>query len=93
MSKRKMSLQQAADLVDDDLPDGAFWAMAHELAGAEYGDAWDELDGYNVDQVDEDFSNLRCPVCGKQCKSASGVLAHYDAKHPDSPGAVKRGKK
>lgn len=80
-----MSLKTAASLVPDDLPDGAFWAMAHEMAGADYGDAWDE--------IDDDYQNLRCPVCNKRCKSQEGVLAHYDAKHPDEPGAVKKGRR
>lgn len=31
------------DLVPDDLPDGAYWAMAHEMAGLDYGDGFDEL--------------------------------------------------
>lgn len=40
---QKMSFKDAMDLVDDDLPDGAFFAMAHEIAGLEYGDGFDEL--------------------------------------------------
>ena len=31
------------DLVDDDMPDGAFFALAHEMAGLEYGEGFDEL--------------------------------------------------
>lgn len=46
MGKRKMSLEDARALVPDDLPDGAYWAMVHEVAGAEYGEAWHELDSY-----------------------------------------------
>jgi hypothetical protein len=46
MAKRKMSLQEACDLVPDNLPDGAYWQMAHDLAGAEYGEVWHELDSY-----------------------------------------------
>lgn len=38
-----MSFKEAMDLVDDDLPDGAYWAMCHEMAGLEYGDGFDEL--------------------------------------------------
>lgn len=41
--KQTMSFRDAMELVDDDLPDGAFWAMAHELAGLEYGDGFAEL--------------------------------------------------
>lgn len=38
-----MRFQDAMDLVPDDLPDGAFWAMAHEMAGLEYGEGFAEL--------------------------------------------------
>jgi hypothetical protein len=48
--KRKMSLQEACDLMTDmgmdDLSDGAYWAIAHDLAEAEYGCVWHELDSY-----------------------------------------------
>lgn len=38
-----ISFRDACDLVDDDLPDGAFFALAHEMAGLEYGEGFDEL--------------------------------------------------
>lgn len=34
------------DMGMDDLPDGAYWAMAHDMADAEYGYVWHELDSY-----------------------------------------------
>lgn len=40
---QKMPMRDAMELVDDDLPDGAYWAMAHEMAGLEYGEGFDEL--------------------------------------------------
>lgn len=45
MTKRKqrMSMREAMDFVDDDMPDGAYWALAHEIAGLDYGDGFDEL--------------------------------------------------
>lgn len=39
----RMSFRDAMDLVPDDLPDGAFFAMAHEIAGLEYGEGFAEL--------------------------------------------------
>lgn len=33
-------LEDAMAFVPDDLPDGAFWAMAHEFAGLDYGDGF-----------------------------------------------------
>ncbi len=41
--KQKMAFRDAMDLVPDDLPDGAYWAMAHEIAGLDYGDGFNEL--------------------------------------------------
>jgi hypothetical protein len=38
------SFREAMDMAEAmDLPDGAFWAMAHDLAGLEYGDGFDQL--------------------------------------------------
>lgn len=41
--KQNMPFKEALALVPDDLPDGAFFAMAHEIAGIEYGEGFDEL--------------------------------------------------
>ena len=41
--KQSMPFRDAMALVPDDLPDGAYWAMAHEIAGLEYGDGFAEL--------------------------------------------------
>lgn len=41
--KQIMPFKDACDLVPDDMPDGAYWAMAHEIAGLEYGEGFDEL--------------------------------------------------
>lgn len=38
-----MSFRDALDLVPDDMPYGAAFALAHEMAGLEYGDGFDEL--------------------------------------------------
>lgn len=44
MPKRTgLSFRDALDLVPDDMPDGAAFALAHEMAGLEYGDGFDEL--------------------------------------------------
>lgn len=40
MSKGRISFDDALAMVPDDLPDGAFFAMAHEIAGLEYGDGF-----------------------------------------------------
>lgn len=41
--KQKMSFRDALALVPDDMPDGAAFALAHEYAGLEYGDGFDEI--------------------------------------------------
>ena len=40
---QRMAFKDAIALVPDDLSDGAFWALAHELAGLDYGDGFDEI--------------------------------------------------
>lgn len=42
-AKQTMPFRDAMDLVDDDMPDGAFFALAHEIAGLDYGEGFDEL--------------------------------------------------
>jgi hypothetical protein len=39
----RIPFRDAMGMVPDDLPDGAYWAMAHEMAGLEYGDGFVEL--------------------------------------------------
>lgn len=41
--KRKLTVAQALEVVDDDLPDGAWMAMLEELTGLDAGDVSSEL--------------------------------------------------
>lgn len=41
--KQNLTMREAAALVPDDLPDGAYFAMCHEMAGVEYGDGFADL--------------------------------------------------
>ena len=66
-----MSLKEACDFVPDDLPDGAFWAMAHDIAGADYGDTWGELKE----------KKHRCPVCHKAFGKEESMQQHQAAAH------------
>jgi len=75
-----MSLQDATDLVPDDLPDGAYWAMAHEMAGAEYGDAWGELDGFKKPPL-----TAQCTVCRKWFRTDNAMRQHRAAAHKPAP--------
>ena len=93
-----MSFRDAVDLVPDDLPDGAFWAMAHEIAGLDYGDGFDEFADDNGALLDEvptgvTFSPLpkgapfsRKPYlceCGKRFRSADAAAQHRRDAHGD----------
>lgn len=69
-----MRFRDAMDLVPDDLPDGAYWAMAHEMAGLEYGDGFDEL----LAEVDKPFT---CGNCGKRFATKGAKRQHRRAKH------------
>lgn len=81
MSKRTMSLQDACDLVPDDLPDGAYWAMAHELAGADYGEVWDELVSSPTHKpfkpnTPKAIKKLSCPQCKRLFGNESMLKQH-----------------
>jgi hypothetical protein len=87
MGKRTMSLQDACDLVPDDLPDGAFWAMAHDIAGAEYGEAWGELTARPTHRscLPPAEKNLPCPACDRKFSSEDARRQHTEAAHPVGP--------
>ncbi len=73
-SKQTMSFRDAVALVPDNLPDGAFWAMAHEFAGLEYGDGFAELDAIG--------ENIYCKKCHKTFGSSGALANHNKVKHP-----------
>lgn len=79
-STRDLSLKDAMELVDDDLPDGAYWAMAHQMAGADYGEAWGELDGDKPKR--RKAQPTTCPICKKPFERNAFMRQHYAAKHP-----------
>lgn len=82
MTRRKMSLQSACDLVPDDLPDGAFFAMAHEIAGADYGSAWDELES-SPTYKPFTFRTIKCRVCHQKFATNQALGQHAAAKHKE----------
>lgn len=91
MGKGKMSFRDAMDLVPDDLPDGAYFAMAHEIAGLDYGEGFYEmLDDEVSERVEDgyqfrDFENAKkpwtCNDCGKRFRKEQGVRDHYRDVH------------
>lgn len=75
--KPRMSFQAAMDMVPDDLPDGAYFAMAHEIAGLEYGDGFAELAG-------DDRPGPAAFNCTKKLRAqieAFGTLIQHDTYH------------
>ena len=92
--KQKMSFKDAMDLVPDDLPDGAFWAMAHEIAGLEYGEGFGELADADYAEEKQKAALVECPKCKRLCKGERAWEQHFRAKHPDDhwPTNTKEGK-
>ena len=77
MSKRKMSLQDALEFVPDDLPDGAYWAMAHEIAGADFGDVWDELESSPTHKpFVSEVKDIKCSQCNRLFSSKERLMQH-----------------
>lgn len=75
--KQRMSFQDAMDLTPDDLPDGAFFAMAHEMAGLDYGDGFDEL----VEERAKPTPNaspkpIKCSACRKRFWTKDAMQQH-----------------
>lgn len=89
MSKRKgrMSFSDALAMVPDDMPDGAAFAMAHEIAGLDYGDGFDEL--AEEESRQEPFNSIqrrlphKCPSCNRRFGSQMALFQHHqDTGHP-----------
>jgi hypothetical protein len=49
----RMRVRDAMDLVPDDLPDGAYFAMLSEVSGVDYGDLASELIAEEEGSADE----------------------------------------
>jgi hypothetical protein len=75
--KQRMSMHDAMAIVDDALPDGAYWAMCHEMAGLDYGDGFDELASGHRPGPDafKCSNNLRAKI------ETFGTLIQHDTYH------------
>jgi len=79
--KESLSFDDAMWLADSmDLPDGAFWAMAHELAGIEYGAGFDLLAEQSLGTEPEEKRHI-CAVCGKAFSTRGGQRQHRRDRH------------
>lgn len=84
MARRKqtMPFREAMELVDDDLPDGAFFALAHEIAGLEYGEGFYELvDDEPAPSTTYKPRHLPCAKCGKKFRTEEAVSQHVRDAH------------
>ena len=86
MGKRKqqgMSFADAMDLADSmGLPDGAFWAMSHELAGLEYGEGFDQIAAGTEAKVPAPPSSRRgCDKCQRTFGSKDSLRQHKRDRH------------
>lgn len=83
MSKGRIPFRVALDLTPDDLPDGAYFAMAHEIAGLEYGAGFDEL--WNEDETatqhDLRVNGFNCSECRKRFRLIGSFNQHNAMKH------------
>lgn len=81
MDKRIMSLEDACALVPDDLPDGAYWAMAHEIAGANFGEVWDELKSSPTHKPFKAKAEktFKCGQCSRKFESLGTMKQHEAA--------------
>lgn len=84
---QKMPFTEAMDLVDPEMPDGAFWALAHEIAGLEYGDGFDDLleAETGTSRPPKPAKHIRCQACGKRFGSEYALGMHAAAKHSIRP--------
>lgn len=97
----RLSFEDAMDIADSmDLPDGAFWAMSHELAGLEYGAGFPSVaptkrksrSARKLAKIEarERPRSIekphRCGTCGKDFATRGAKKRHRkDAHKPEAP--------
>ena len=72
---QRMPFADAIELVDDDLPDGAYFALAHEIAGLDYGDGFDEIEPPRAKGY------VKCLTCGRKFGDEAAARQHTNMKH------------
>lgn len=59
----KLTLRQALEVVDDDAPDGSWWAQLEELTGLDAGDIAEQLEAITrEDEARERTSKTTAPT-------------------------------
>lgn len=74
-----MSPRDAMDLVDDDMPDGAYFALAAEIGG--YDDISDFFEAVLAEEVNAmEDGDVFCPTCQKTFRTKAAQAQHAKAK-------------
>lgn len=92
----RMSFDDAMQMAECmDLPDGAFWAMSHELAGLDYGDGFPVIapkrrkapnsrrraKSFMMQAPKPEGLPYRCGTCGKDFATKGARRNHRNDKH------------
>lgn len=87
---QKMPFRDAMAIADDSLPEGAYWAMAHEIAGLEYGEGFDELaieEGKGGAVPAKPISRpFQCTMCERRFKAKGDLRQHRRSTGHSSMG-------
>lgn len=67
-----------ANEMDGDMPDGAFFAMAHDIAGLEYGDGFDEM--AKEQRGPKPQKNHVCIKCNRRFATELALKDHAKSK-------------
>ena len=79
----RMSIDDAIDMTDDDMPDGAFFAMAGELAGVPDHEVVQHIanNPQKYPPAKRNAKDTPCPFCARKFRGDDGLKAHIRDKH------------
>lgn len=78
-NKPRIDPQTAMSIIDDDMPDGAYFAMLEDLTGMCAADA--VMHAERQRKLDKPF---QCDQCNKRCATEWSLNAHKRDKHGES---------
>jgi phage FluMu protein Com len=86
-NRQIMPFSEALSMVNDDLPDGAYFAMAHEFAGLDYGEGFDELAAEErrqpakLQKPQNQAKKIKCDQCNRMFATPEAAAQHAIAAH------------